>query len=794
MRMATAVAALFAASLISSPARAQVKRRFDIPAQRLDAALFALGAQAQISIGGADPRIMNARSHAMHGVTTVARALSILLRGTDFDFVIIDASAVRIVRATRKKPLPPPPPPKPKLARTPAPIKPTPNAPPPVEPPSPPVEIIVTASKQQQGLNIYPGTAHVEIVGSFGLPENAGSAALVARLPTLSSTNLGPGRNKIFVRGIADSSFSGPTQSTSGLYLGDLRLTYNAPEPDLRLYDIERVEVVEGPQGTLYGAGTLGGIIRIVPAAPDLTAAHAIASGGVSVTQGGKAGYDLGGTINLPLAPDRLGLRFTGYRQREGGTTENLGTGARNSDDVRIQGARATLRLAAGSRWTVDLGGVIQFLETRDAHYAERGLPRHTRRAAIAQPHENDFRGASLTVTKEGDAQSIVSVTGAVLHDLTSVYDATGYQARLGLLAYREDNHIRLITHETRFAHKGESGATWVLGVSALHSNDRVDRTLGQPGAPFALASLRNGKDEVALFGEATQPITPHWSMTLGARLANTRTVGELFDGSDTGFEPKRNEWRLLPTAALSWKLSSDVIAFVRYQTGARSGGIAISADQINSARRFSSDTISTIELGTRFGSNAASRLSGGVTAFHSSWKDVQADLISVSGLPYTDNIGRGSISGVEVNLAWRPTPALMLSGAMFVNDSALRSTTAGATSLPNIPKLGSHADVSWSAPLSQHTKLNLSGSLRYVGVSSLGTAAPLILEQGETVQADAQMTIDFGALKASLDISNVFDAGGNSFAYGNPFSAGDGQQITPLRPRTIRLGLGVRF
>jgi iron complex outermembrane recepter protein len=791
MRLVSAVTAVFVASLVSSPALAQAKRRFDIPAQRLDTALFALGEQAQISIGGADPRIMNARSHEVRGMMTIARALSIMLRGTDFDFVNIDAGTVRIVRLARKSP---PLPPEPKPVQPPKQIKPRPKASPPLEPPSIPVEIIVTASKQQQGLNNYPGTAHVEIVGSFGLPENAGSAALVARLPTLASTNLGPGRNKIFVRGIADSSFSGPTQSTSGLYLGDLRLTYNAPEPDLRLYDIERVEVIEGPQGTLYGAGTLGGIIRIVPAAPDLTAAHAAASGGVSVTHRGKAGYDLGGTINLPLAPDRLGLRVTGYRQREGGTTENLGTGTSNSDDVRIQGARATLRLDAGSGWTVDLGGVIQFLETRDAHYAERGLPSRTRRAAIAQPHENDFRGASLTVAKEGDALSIVSVTGAVLHDLTSVYDATGYQARLGLLAYREDNRIRLITHETRIAHKGESGATWVLGVSALHSNDRVNRTLGPPGAPLALASLRNGKDEVALFGETTQSITPHWSVTLGARLANTRTVGELIGGSGTGFEPKRNEWHLLPTAALSWKPRGNVIAFLRYQTGARSGGIAISTDQINSARRFSSDTISTIELGTRFGSDTTSRLSGGIAAFHSSWKDVQADLINVSGLPYTDNIGRGSISGVEVNLAWRPTPALMLNGAMFVNDSALRSATAGAASLPNIPKLGARGDVSWGTPLSERAKLSLGGSVRYVGVSSLGTSPPLILEQGETVQADALVAVDFGALKASLDISNVFNAGGNSFSYGNPFSAGRGQQITPLRPRTIRLGVGVRF
>jgi iron complex outermembrane recepter protein len=790
MRLAGASAFVIVASLVTAPARAQAPHQIDIPAQRLDTALFALGAQTQISVGGDDARIARARSHAVRGKMTVAQALARMLRGTEFDFVLIDAGTVRIVRAMPKpvapKPVPAAPPaPKP---RPPIPAK-------PVEQPNPPApDIIVTASKQQQGLNSYPGTVHVETIGSLGLPESGNSEALVARLPTLASTNLGPGRNKLFVRGIADSSFSGPTQSTSGLYLGELRLTFNAPDPDLRLYDIKQIEVVEGPQGTLYGAGTLGGIIRIVPAAPNLADMQAIASGGFSVTRGGNAGYDLGATVNVPLVTDRLGIRATAYRERDGGATENLGTGASNTDNVHIQGVRATLRIAPGNDWTVDLGGVVQFLETRDAHYAERGLPRLTRRAAIAQPHQNDFHGASVTISKTGRSLSVVSVTGIVLHDLTSVFDATGYQARPGLLAYREDDHIRLITHETRLSHKGAKGATWVLGVNFLDNYDRVDRMIGPPAAPSNLATLRNGNVEFALFGEANQPLSAHWSATLGARISHTRTVGELLGPNGDEFEPRRNEWRFLPTAALSWRPNANLIAFLRYQSGARSGGIAISTDQLNSARRFSSDTISTSELGIRFGNGAHSPISGGVTAFHSSWKDVQADLISATGLPYTDNIGTGTISGAEANVTWRPTSALTMGGAVFVNDSALHSANSSAARLPNVPKLGAKADFSWVTPLSAKTKLTLGGSVRYLGTSSLGTAAPLLLEQGETVQTDGQAAIEWGAWKASLDITNIFDAGGNSFAYGNPFSVGRGQQITPLRPRTVRVGLGMKF
>ncbi len=118
-----------------------------------------------------------------------------------------------------------------------------------------------------------------------------GSQALVEAVPILSSTHLGPGRNKLFIRGVADSSFNGPTQATVGQYLGEVRLNYNAPDPELALVDVASVEVLEGPQGALYGAGSLGGIVRLVPVAPDLSHASLdIAGGGALQAHGAPSG------------------------------------------------------------------------------------------------------------------------------------------------------------------------------------------------------------------------------------------------------------------------------------------------------------------------------------------------------------------------------------------------------------------------------------------------------------------------------------------------------------------------
>lgn len=770
-------------------------QNFNIAAQRLDTALIALGQQAQISIGGVDARLGGARSQAVRGKMSVTRALQKILKGTGYDFIVVDASTYRIIRAAPKRAI--------RSSKTKKPPK---VKQPPVvtssESEAPVQEIIVTGSKQNQTLDSYAGTAHVEMVGGVGMSENLGTAAFVARIPALTSTNLGPGRNKVFVRGIADSSFSGPTQSTVGLYLGELRLTYNAPEPDLRLYDIDRIEVIEGPQGTLYGAGALGGIIRIMPKAPDTSGFHAEAGGGISSIKSGASGFDIGGMVNVPLIADHAALRIVGYRQIEGGYIDDVARGQSDVNRTRVEGGRAALRIQPDNDWTIDLGGVIQNIDTRDNQYAELGLAKLTHAANIAQPHDNDFKAANLTVSKHWARLGLVSSTSVVKHDLSERFDATGYQGIPGILAYDEANKISLLTHETRLSRSTVYGGSWVVGLSLLRSIDRIERTIGPVGAPTPLAALRDERMEYAAFGEITQPFAADWSVTAGARLERSKSAGELIGGTGPDFEPKVTKKRFLPTAALSWKPRSDVIAFLRYQSGFRSGGIAIDGSQLNSATRFDSDKLNTVELGFRFGGTEGSnrrRLSGGVTASYSNWRAIQADLISADGLPYTANIGRGRIYGLEANVIWRPVDGLSLDGAVFVTDSALTDPSLGledadSNALPNVAKAGGRGSVAWMRPLSDKLDFKLDGTVRYVGGSNLSTIPPLVLEHGETVQVDMSAGIDAGAWRVMLDVTNLLNSAGNSFSYGNPFSVGLGNQITPLRPRTVRLGIKIGF
>jgi outer membrane receptor protein involved in Fe transport len=190
---------------------------------------------------------------------------------------------------------------------------------------------------------------------------------------------------------------------------------------------------------------------------------------------------------------------------------------------------------------------------------------------------------------------------------------------------------------------------------------------------------------------------------------------------------------------------------------------------------------------------------SGQITGFFSLWHNIQADLISPDGLPFTDNIGRGTIYGIEANGRWRPSGPLTLEAAIFINHSALIDPAAGFADanerpLPNIAAVEGRASFDWKSPISDHLSFRLTGALRYVGRSKLGTTGPFDLKQGETVQVDLSTGLTGKDWAISLDAANLFDMSGNNFAYGNPFSAALGRQITPLRPRTIRIGIKVGF
>ncbi len=812
MRLASL--ALSTAILIHAPAvEASVRRQFDVPAGRLGEAVVSLGQQAGISIGISDPALAARRVASVRGRMTVDQAMARLLRDSGARSIAIDARTYRIVRA----------PPRLQVASAQRQVVRRPVPPPPeIEQ----ADIIITASKRSFRLASFPGAVMFAdsddpVVAAYG----RGTEGLTARLPGLNSTHLGAGRNKLFIRGIADSSFNGPTQATVGQYLGETRLNYNAPDPSLRLHDIERVEVLPGPQGTLYGAGSLGGILRIVPNAPRLGETEGAVSAGAALTRHGDPGGEASAMLNLPLIEDTVGLRLVGYGVTEGGYIDDT---LRALDDVNrthIYGGRARLRAQAGS-WTVDLGLAGQRIRGEDGQFADRDAPPLTRASPITEDYSNDYVLADVVVDRNwGDGMRFVTTAGFVHQRLEERYDAS--RSDDAPQAYDQVNRLSLFSAESRLSRSAEDGSGWLIGTSFISHRSKLQRALGSPQAPEPITGVRNTVNEITAFGEGTFRLMEGVTATVGGRITHSRLSGSaldsqvpLFDLLD-GLRARRTETVFLPSFAVAAEARADLLFYARYQEGFRPGGLSVVSPYIArvdfstgaivtavpvdaptrliAVGRFENDNVATLEAGVRYGRPRSGLFDIAAAIAYTRWTDIQADVIDLSGFQSTQNIGDGRVYTLDLRAGWRPLPGLNFEVAAVFNDSVVTnpapSIIIGASSpLPNVAKVNGYFGADYRAALAGDLALQLWGSVRYAGTSRLGIGPILNERQGDWFDLSAGARLEHGRHGFTLGITNLLDTVGNRFAMGSPFTLPLQRQITPLRPRTIRVGWELRF
>ena len=777
------IAVSAATALAPSAATAGSMRDYAVAAGRLDAVLAAVAGTAGFSVG-TTLDLSPIRSAGVAGRLRPKAALAQALAGTGLRAVPAGPDGWRIVPVPVRRPLAPNPP----IASTPTASFDEDRT------------IVVTASKRRAGLLRFPGS--VEIVSLAPATSLRGIRDLqdfAAGLPILQTTNLGPGRNKLFVRGIADSSFVGPTRSTASVYFGDVQLGYGGPDPDLALVDVDRVEVLEGPQGALYGAGAIGGIVRISPAVPDTAVSYVrLAAQGRATAHGGP-GYDLAATLSLPLIADRLAIRVVGYQLRDGGYIDELRRHLTDVNTTTTAGGRAAVRFTAAG-WTVDAGALGQRITQDDAQYTIDGLPRLSRRTLIAQPASNRYLLGRLVVTHDWDSGlRLVSATGFGDRRSDDRTDATRPGRPNFALVYDTQDRNQLLTHETRLSRTTGRGNSWLLGVSVIDDHDRIRRAFGPPGAPAEIVGVSNLARDFSGFGEATLALAPRLSVTGGGRLTWTRTDGSpTFTRANIRYIAGRGTFRATPTVAVDWLVAPRLAWFARYGEGFRTGGLAV-APGVGRVANYDPDSIAVVETGVRLERRGARGVALNASLSRARWSRILADLVDRSGFPYTVNIGDGRLVGFDAQADWVPYDGVDLAAAMFVADSTLRSPVQAlarqvGSALPNTPRVAAtlHAGYAWTTRRGDALAIAADG--RYTGRSVVGLPPALNLEQGGYATLDVGARWRRGAVTLSLGVDNATDTLGNRFALGNPFGLAARNQTTPLRPRTLRAGFAIEW
>jgi iron complex outermembrane recepter protein len=680
---------------------------------------------------------------------------------------------------------------------------------------APPPDIVVIASKRDTTRDHFAG--QVASVSGTELERGGagGTDRLVQRLTSVTSTYLGAGRNKLFIRGIADSSFTGPTQATVGQYYGDLRLSYNAPDPDLRLADLAVVEVLEGPQGTLYGAGSLGGLIRLVPNPVDLARLTGTVVGGVSATTHGKPGLDAQGVLNLPILTDRVAARLVVGTRVEGGYIDKPLLRRVDVNRTAIQSGRATIHIDLGGDWSAELIGIGQRIRGDDSQYADRDSLALTRSAAVKEGFGANYGQGQIVVSGRVGDINLRSTSGITAHDLLERYDATppGGPPQL----FEQSNRTRMQANETRAWQTARDGSGWLAGVSFIHNRSRLLRKLGSAGGTVPATGVVNGVSEWTAYGEGSfRPVRPLLA-TVGLRATRSTLDGRPEDVSSAfavralaETEARRVQTIVLPAAAALIDASPRLKLFVRYQQGFRPGGLAIEGDFV---RRFKNDRVATVEAGARY---ASPFIDLNLTAASAAWRDIQADFIDGSGLPSTANIGDGRLWTLEAVAGLRPLLSLRLEGAISYNDGRISEPSAALIALavatrspgepetaralalarleqiPNIARVTTRIGATYEARLAGG-ELTVDGWARYIGSSRLGVGPVLGQRQGSYLDTEAIARFERDGIGVTASVSNLLDTRGNRFALGTPFTTGR-DQITPLRPRTLRIGIDAAF
>lgn len=775
-----ALAAALVFCLVPAPSLAAAQKVFGIAAGPLASALDELAQQSGISVGATDPGVSSARTSGVRGRMSARSALQKILSGTGYRAVPIDGSTYRLAREAPRKP-----------SRT------------PVRSSSPAAvdndTIIVTASKSTASLLRFPGTVTmVQTAGDlrFGANDKRDMHLIAAGTSILQTTDLGDGRNKLFIRGIADSSFAGPTRSTANVYFGEVQLGYNGADPNLNLYDIDRVEILEGPQGALYGAGAIGGIIRLSPNAPDASRFTYSGLSSIASTQGGAASYGLAGMANLPLLSDRIAVRTVGFYTRDGGYINDTGRNLRNINRTTAKGGRASLRITPGDGWTADFGLIIQQTDARDMQYTVRGAPGLSRASSIAQPFDGDFLLLQAVINKRWDSGlQLLAASGSVKHHSDDRFDATPRTRPDLLIAYDTHDRNQLYTQEVRLTRAVANGNSWLIGLAYIGDHDAIQRELGSPNNPQDIVGVTNQSTDLSVFGEGTIAATQRLSLTAGSRLTWARTDSDpVFTRRDNNFIRGRSSVRFSPMLAANMLIAPRLSWFARYGSGFRTGGLAV-APGIGRVANFTPDSIHVIESGLRLQRQATAGLAASISISRARWNAIQADLIDRRGFPYTTNIGDGRIVGIEASVDWVPSAGLHLTGSTFYNHSSLTnpitplSRQEGAA-LPVTPGFAANGGVGYQWTRGGDATMTVMAAGRYTGHSFVGVGTMLNVKQGDYAAVDLSAGWKRHGIGISLNFDNLLDQDGNRFALGNPFGVAARDQMTPLRPRTGRLTL----
>ncbi len=588
-------------------------------------------------------------------------------------------------------------------------------------------DIVVTATKQgNQTVQNVPLSISV-ISGETLLKQGAVSYRdYLTSLPGVSYQSNGGYKDKIAIRGVADA-ISSRTNSTTGIYIDEAPITeVDASLADIGTYDLDHVEVLRGPQGTLYGASSMGGTVRLITRKPDLVASSGEVNAAVdAVAHSGDIGRSVDGFINLPIRTDQLALRVTAGYRHTAGFIDNVAVNAKDVNSGDSEYVRAQLRYAPTDRLNV----LLQYQYKHDkrngnpdedialGNYSQlRYYPEYQNVFTSIYGLTVDYKLGGATITS---ATNYIDKHGDTLRqlqgDLPDIQDVTGTTLKAGTgvgLIYSFPN--RLFSQELRIASAQGKKLHWLVG--AYYSNfspnnlQREVVTGNQlPGVDLYTSATAITRTQIAAFGEVGYDITPRLTATVGLRAFQIKTrsynitSGLLNGGVDDGPGLHSRDRSVQQRYNLQYRFDEDHQLYAQAAQGFRPGGPLTSVSgptcraeltalgYASLPASYAPDKLWNYEIGSK-NSFLDRHLTVNASAYRIDWNQIQLAQNLACGQQFIANAGNARITGGELEVTARPLDGLNLSASVGYVDSEFRETnaqlrTVKGAPLPGVPK-----------------------------------------------------------------------------------------------------------
>lgn len=702
-------------------------------------------------------------------------------------------------------------------------------------------EIVVTASKREEKLVNVPSTVDVlsaTTIGTLGITRVDDYVGLV---PNLAQVSQGaPGASAIIIRGI----YTGSQQltSTTAYYLDEAALsasgfvsgaTFIAPDADL--VDVDHIEVLKGPQGTLYGASALGGILRIISRKPDLSAFGGTAEADFSTVDGGGQGYGVRGSLNLPLITDKVAVRFNAFRRQDPGYYDNLGTGHSNVNEAQISGGRIAVRILPLDNLTIDLDGLYQTIHAglgieQDQQVTLTPAFGPYQYSALRDlPSSTTYRTGGATVSWKNDYGTLTATGSYAKYDSTTVGDASAVYAPFvagiaepGASIFGAQNvAAKKTTEEVRYASNRLGRFEFLVGAFHTNEDDLYQTNYPIVNPDGTSPAAFNGilifspnpatYKETAGFGDVTFYLSDELDVTAGYRYSkneqfvDSKTFGVFslfFPNATYGFDDTSRNY----LATIRWRPNESTSLYARAASGYRPGGPNIGATSYPPAQ---SDTVWSYEAGIK--GNLGPTLSYDLAGYHINWEHVQLpgqDPKTSSQI--TTNGGSAHVDGAELQLLWRPTEGMSIGPNFGYNKTKLVSVAPDITAVIGaVPGDPFPLSPKWTAALIADYTRPLTGRLEgllgftYQGLGSRNSSFPGDPTAGN-VSLPGYNTFDLrGGLtwakryRVNLRVMNVGNKDGvQTYTTTRLFAGEPGvySNAVRIRPRTIMLSAEADF